>query len=363
MIAAAGVLYSGVAAQAADLGGDCCADLEERVAELEATTARKGNTKVSLTVYGQVSRALVWHDEDASTYEKFSSTDFAYANSRFGFKGGAKINADLSAGYRIELSVDGDDQGSIGIRHNVLYLQSESFGTIKLGRTSSATDGIAEIALAGVATMYSCDEAATTCTTAGLDGGRPNGIHYVSPTFAGFAASASWFHAGNATNTPAGSKSNDGFDVALRYANEFGAIRVAAGVGYRVTEDNIGIDDGTATLAGSASVMHVPTGLFLNVSAGQTNLESVNETTGYGMQAGIETRLSPAGKTTFELGYGVTSDDSVTPEPFYATAGVKQSIDAAAMDLFLIYKYQDLDDATLAQDDMSSVTFGAIIQF
>ena len=30
-------------AEAADLGGDCCADLEVRIAELEATTARKGN--------------------------------------------------------------------------------------------------------------------------------------------------------------------------------------------------------------------------------------------------------------------------------------------------------------------------------
>ncbi len=37
-------------ASAADLGGDCCADLEERIAELEATTARKGNRKVSLTI-------------------------------------------------------------------------------------------------------------------------------------------------------------------------------------------------------------------------------------------------------------------------------------------------------------------------
>jgi hypothetical protein len=36
-------------AKAADLGSDCCADLEERVAELEATTVRKGNKKVSVT--------------------------------------------------------------------------------------------------------------------------------------------------------------------------------------------------------------------------------------------------------------------------------------------------------------------------
>jgi hypothetical protein len=35
--------YAHAPAKAADLGGDCCSDLEERVAELEATTVRKGN--------------------------------------------------------------------------------------------------------------------------------------------------------------------------------------------------------------------------------------------------------------------------------------------------------------------------------
>ena len=53
-LAAAGLLAGGMAtgASAADLGGNCCADLEERIAELEATTARKGNRKVSLTITG-----------------------------------------------------------------------------------------------------------------------------------------------------------------------------------------------------------------------------------------------------------------------------------------------------------------------
>ena len=57
-IAAAAGLFA-TSAMAADLGigGNCCADLEERVAELEATTARKGNRVVSLTVYGRVTRA------------------------------------------------------------------------------------------------------------------------------------------------------------------------------------------------------------------------------------------------------------------------------------------------------------------
>ena len=60
-LVAAGLLMGGLSAgsaSAADLGGNCCADLEERIAELEATTARKGNRKVSLTVSGgSVSRS------------------------------------------------------------------------------------------------------------------------------------------------------------------------------------------------------------------------------------------------------------------------------------------------------------------
>jgi hypothetical protein len=47
-------------AKAADLGGDCCADLEERVADLEAATARKGNKKVSVILYGKINWALDW---------------------------------------------------------------------------------------------------------------------------------------------------------------------------------------------------------------------------------------------------------------------------------------------------------------
>ena len=49
-------------AHAADLGGNCCADLEERVAELEATTARKGNRKMSVVIYGSVNKALLWNN-------------------------------------------------------------------------------------------------------------------------------------------------------------------------------------------------------------------------------------------------------------------------------------------------------------
>mgnify|MGYP000977392845 FL=1 len=63
---AAGLLMSGLSvstASAADLGGDCCADLEERIAELEATTVRKGNRKVSLTISGWVAEQVLYWDD------------------------------------------------------------------------------------------------------------------------------------------------------------------------------------------------------------------------------------------------------------------------------------------------------------
>ncbi len=46
------VVLGATAAGAADLGADCCADLDSRVAELEATVARKGNRTVALECRG-----------------------------------------------------------------------------------------------------------------------------------------------------------------------------------------------------------------------------------------------------------------------------------------------------------------------
>src|SRR6185312_10799519 len=106
ILAIGGIMLGGVSAQAADLGGDCCADLEERVAELEATTARKGNRKVSLTVSGWVNEAVFWWD-DGSERNTYVGTN-AVEQTRVRFVGEAKINADWTAGYQLEIGTQGD---------------------------------------------------------------------------------------------------------------------------------------------------------------------------------------------------------------------------------------------------------------
>jgi hypothetical protein len=108
LVAAAGLFVGGVAlpsAKAADLGGDCCADLEERVAELEATTARKGNRKMSLTISGQVHRIVAWYD-DGKTSTTYYGLDNTNSSSRFIFNGSAKVTPKVSMGFEIMIEIE-----------------------------------------------------------------------------------------------------------------------------------------------------------------------------------------------------------------------------------------------------------------
>ena len=62
-------------------------------------------------------------------------------------------------------------------------------------------------------------------------GGATNGrVRYDSPTIAGFTLSASWAHGDD------DDVDQDSWSVALRYAGEFGAFRVAGGIGYQERE-------------------------------------------------------------------------------------------------------------------------------
>ena len=116
LIAAAGLFVGGVAmpsAKAADLGGDCCADLEERVAELEATTARKGNRRMSLTVSGQVTRSILyWNDGDQSG--TYAGLDNHNQSTRFVFSGYGQDQPERNGWLRVHDRVVGRRQDQHG---------------------------------------------------------------------------------------------------------------------------------------------------------------------------------------------------------------------------------------------------------
>jgi hypothetical protein len=314
ILAAAGLFVGGVgvpSAKAADLGGDCCADLEERVAELEATTARKGNRKMSLTISGQVHRMILWWD-DGHDSDAFYGLDNTNSSSRFIFSGSAKVTSQVSTGFDIMVEIEAggtsskvsqwNEDGAIsaasplgnGVSFNAgnqdayggdwrwarWWIDHKDIGRLTVGRTESAgavtTVDLAGIGLAASGSMILVngsfnirnsdgDYLALTWGALGdpaSNQGRTELIRYDSPTIAGFIASASIGEAG------------DYWGAMLRYAGEFSGVRIAAGIGYENVTDRPtsatvpgpdNLDGPRAEVdawGGSLAALHVPSGLF-----------------------------------------------------------------------------------------------------
>src|SRR5262245_36906144 len=348
---------------AADLGGDCCADLEERVAELEATTARKGNRKVSLQIYGQVTTAVLGFNngDDSNVFV----VDNGNSPSRFGFQGSAKINPNLTAGFLIEVgaisagsnavTVNNDDgaeagDGALSLRLANWYLDHKQIGRLSVGRISQATDRIQESDLTGAnvvslpginignkiaiggGTGLNWDN-----VTKGFDGDRVNGVRYDTPTFGGFQIGTSF-------------SEDDRYDVTLRYAAEHGGFRIAAGIGYGIFADNadklladasIGVGsafDEQRFLSGSASLLHVASGLFVTAFAGEreTQFDDASDDfteRNWGVRAGVAKNFFGIGNTVI---YGEYNNfDNIQNRGFEAEiwgASIIQNIDAAALE-------------------------------
>jgi hypothetical protein len=324
LVAAAGVLSTN--AYAADLGGDCCADLEERVAELEATTVRKGTRKTSVELWGLVNQAITgWGDGSRS------NATIGYGNhnlqTRFGIRGSAKISPTASAGYSLVLDVADkartstfsqlqDTGGSkLGIRNDDYamrlrdanwWIESSLVGRFTVGRITDETV-VGSPDVAGIQHAVGDDvgcnggglrfrtNAAPTATnpggttptslggyTAGGCAGpwanRLQGIKWQSPTLAGFQLLAAYGpnikRDANTVDTAAANVANSGnsASVGARYAGEFSGVRIAANVGYNVNdlvkEENFYTDAApflsgrTKLLNAGLGLVHVPTGLF-----------------------------------------------------------------------------------------------------
>src|SRR4029079_8391277 len=285
----AGLLFSTASAQAADLGGSCCADLEERVAELEATTARKGTRRMSRTVSGQVSRSILyWNDGDRS--DTYAGLDNHNQSTRFVFSGSAKIRPDLTAGFEFMTEWSGGartspvDQnspdvngssliagdGTLNVRTANWWLEDKHWGRVTVGRVN-VSGPVGTIDLGGISTVAHWSPGlvgngfivASTTRPSGVigptyGGDRIEGIRYDTANLGGFVGQAVWGE-------------DDVWSASLRYAGEFGGIRVAAGIGYEAQENNatqtVQLDNGGRFIdnewAGSLALMHTPSGLFV----------------------------------------------------------------------------------------------------
>lgn len=356
-LVAAGLLAGGLAtsANAADLGGNCCADLEERIAELEATTARKGNRKVSLTVSGWVGQQISFWDDgfESNTYIHDLGTTLG---SHVKFTGSAQISPGWSAGYVLQIEAisndglltsqsrpdtnsvynfltTGDAAGAGGTQviQSYWFIKSDTLGKVGLGKQSQASDNTA-ILVDGSGSLVpanwvaydvnsfflrSSDGGFYGATWGGAGGGcgtmggawgdcnglTQNVIRYDSPTFGGFSVSASWGE-------------DDMWDIAGRYAGEHHGFKLAAAVAYNEVNssgnppgsvgqgfggyNNLGEIDAEYFQAG-VYLQHVATGLFGLINYGDMEYNAgggYDAETWYG-KIGLRTKFNHLGATIF----------------------------------------------------------------
>lgn len=366
-----GILAYAKHAGAADLGGNCCSDLEERIAELEATTARKGTKKTSLTIYGQVNKSILYYDvedfSDTAVLENGASETFV------GFSARMQISKDWFAGGVIELgqgksglhlnafppSAAIETDNGIYTRQSYVFVSSPA-GKVSVGLQSMATDDLTHVSIAETTaatkrlTLHPIGGIKVSLGPITLvdlelepfNGQKANAVRYDSPVVGGFSASAAWESA------------SDSWDAALRYAGEFSGFAVMAAVGFESdkADDLLSFfaDVETETLSANGGVKHITSGLFVQGSWARYEIVDLNgETDVWHVQAGIERKLFDIGPTTVWGGVMQWDDLDFTSYEL----GLNQNIGGGA-DAYILGKTYEVDDV-----DAMSVLGGLRVRF
>ena len=407
-------------ASAADLGGTCCADLEERIAELEATAARKGNRKVSLTVTGYIAKQITFWDDGGERDTYIHGLGPTQA-SNFRFVGQATIAPGWTAGYLLRIqdltgnaftggagAIDQDTairNDDLNTQMALWFLQSESLGKISVGRQAHAAKSAAMFTdlsgtqvidnytfLAGFPHFRLRETGGALsnltwgqfgfCYTQGVPLGGDcngivmNGVRYDTPTFGGFSLSASW-------------GADDFWEIAGRYSGEVAGFKLAFGLGYTEMRDET-VTGAVATLTPKRSdffqaggyVEHIGTGLFVHGAYGREENNGTVLASGdvqpdseqWYVKAGIRRNWTGLGATIVYGDYGAYLDQlgpaalaagatSSTLERF--GGGIAQEIDAAAMTVYLKYQRYEADADGIAESFRGAdfISVGGLINF
>jgi hypothetical protein len=405
--AASALMASSVSA--ADLGGNCCADLEERIAELEATTARKGNRKVSLTVSGYVAQEVTYWDDGKETNVYLHGLGPTQAT-HVKFNGQATIVPGVTAGYMLRIQNltdnpfgrdaatgatmnqnDDDFSQGLNVQMSYWYLQSKDYGKLSVGKQAHAAKSAAMFTDQSGTQIFDnytfldgfpnfiirsggdLSPASLTwgqlsfCHAQALPlGGDCNGIvmsgvRYDTPAYAGFTASASWGE-------------DDVMEVAARYSGEMGGFKLLAGVGYsqfsdeNTTGPSVSVQKDSDVFQAGGYVQHLATGLFVHGAYGlednnntliktATGLKFAQDSDHWYVKAGIRQKWTGLGATILygdyaeyndQLGPGALGLGATSSTLQRYGGGIAQELDAAAMTIYLKYQHYDASLSGLA---------------
>ncbi len=292
VLSAISMVLTGHPVIAAGAATACCADLEMRVAELEAAAARTRGRTVELSISGVINRAiLVWDDGQRHGAALVTNDN---DNSVVTIEGEAgALSHGWLAGFVLDFDILDAGSGDIsqldqhGFRALELgelsvWLRSDRFGEVSIGKTSArgASSGANEQDLSGteVAAYAGVTDVggrfflqrADAQNAAGplrvkwddvidsLDEPDGNVVTYSSPDLWGLSATALWGE-------------DNIWNLAAAYHQTIGpGLQIAAAIAVNGNHQRR-VDDlpDHRTVAGSVSVLHLPTGLSLTGAGGK----------------------------------------------------------------------------------------------
>lgn len=338
------------------------------------------NSGGSVTIYGQFNPTFQSVDDGVTSTSNL--VDNSHSNSRVGLwvrqpmgSGTFTFNFETALGLRASDSVTqtftpkGVDWSRTNLRKIDFAYDTGTYGKFYLGQGSMATDGVADTDFSGTSlVLYNGigDTAGsfTFRTSAGVlstvsigsvtssfDGGRRGRVRYDSPNFSGFSVSVA------AGEEVLASNSNDKFyDIALRYANDFGGGKVVGGFGFSRRDRN-GVDQDDTF--GSFSVL-LDSGFNVSMAAGSR--ESDQDYI-YG-KLGYKGDWFSFGQTALavDIYEGANFSTSGSSTSVYGIGAV-QKIDSLNMEAYLGLRSYEFSEVATSYQDVDSVLFGARWKF
>ena len=320
---------------------------------------QSGNSRVKVTLYGQVNRAIRFANTGDET--EITSVDNDGSSSRLGVRAVGKASPNLTIGALHELEWQENARSSTGAqndganvrvrqRHVDLWLDHKSLGKLSMGHGSIAGDAGGLYDLSGVGFVYGFAgangtdgvkaDASVKVATAGADGGldtvsvrgkargfrpfnffgaRENRIRYDLPSMMGARLGLSY-------------NENKGWSTGLTYAGApAGAKNFTAlfASGYRKR------DDSSTAWAVSGGIKHNSSGFNVNGSYDTDGEEDDDgaQSSQWGVTLGWSGKINDSGATAVGVGFNRSSDGLQGSASQYWVA-IVQKIDAAAADVY-----------------------------
>lgn len=341
-----------------------------------------GKTGVRVSLSGQVNRGVLFTDDGDSTDAFFVDND--NSSTRIRILGEADYDEQTTIGTNIEVQFESNSTADVnqGSKRNVgndnftqrkleLYVDNKTFGRVTLGQGDTASNGTSEQDLSGTTVigysgitdfaggLFLRDSNTNALSarkinnvTSNLDGlSRDDRIRYDSPKFNGFSLATS-------------AVADDRYDVALFYGDRLGDFEVRGAAAYASASAS-GSANAFDQVNGSASALHVPSGVSLTLAGGTKDTDNQNnDTTFYYGKLGYQTNFFDFGKTAVsaDLYYGeefVSADD----ETFSVGLQLVQNIAKAGTELYGGFRLYDYDDSATDYETLYGVMVGARVKF